>query len=307
MVVYIQPSTFVVESDQNLGHADDRLGLKLLVSALLFLESAHSFTASQTIYYDTVTKWKSAKANSYPLSTTVMIETLITIIVQVLDVFKDLLEITAADKLQSFFSLRIYRLSGRFTISIACFSLAFLRFLGGTVVTAEIYKDVPNNPNGIGYVLQWGWLITASLALGVAADVLIAISMLYYLRKLASPTNLKSTTQIINRLVRWSLQTGLITSVGSITVIISFQAMGNMVWFGLYVILAKLYSNSLLVSLNARPRKRRVQDLENWLSTGMKFEHTPNPISISIQITRPDGTVDQRPPITLRSSENDAV
>ena len=46
------------------------------------LESFHSFTAAMAIYYDTVTKWEVAEANSYPISTNVLLETLITVLVQ---------------------------------------------------------------------------------------------------------------------------------------------------------------------------------------------------------------------------------
>lgn len=48
-----------------------------------FLETCHSFTASQTIYSDTVTHWMTEQPNSYPLSTTVLLETLVTLTVHV--------------------------------------------------------------------------------------------------------------------------------------------------------------------------------------------------------------------------------
>ncbi|KDR71100.1 hypothetical protein GALMADRAFT_804846 [Galerina marginata CBS 339.88] len=291
----IQPSQFLVESNGNLGavevatflslilygvslsqgytyfrrSGDDRLSLKLMVSFLLCLETFHSFTAAMVIYYDTVTRWKTAEANSYPLSTNVVLETLITLVVQ------------------CFFSLRVYRLSGRLSVSIACFALALLRFIGGVSISVENFLDVPNSPNGIGLVVRFSWLITSALACGGAADVLIAIFMTYYLRKFASPANLDSTTEIINRLVRFALQTGLITSMTSLAVIGCFQAMPNMIWFSLYILLAKLYSNSLLVSLNARPRKKVVFDIEKTYPSELVFESPgySGPISISFQVS----------------------
>ncbi|KAF8952389.1 hypothetical protein BDZ97DRAFT_1768534 [Flammula alnicola] len=198
MVAVSESSPFFVQSNGNLGAVEiatflglvlfgvslsqgytyfqrsggDRLSLKIFVSILLLMEAFHSFTASHTIYYDTVTRYKNAEINSYSLSANAATETLITVLVQ------------------CFFSHRIYRLSeGNLLISIACFSLAIIRFLVGLAVSAE-----------------FNWLITTTLAVGGAADILIAASMLFYLRKLASPTNLKSTTAVINRLVRWSLR-----------------------------------------------------------------------------------------------------
>ncbi|KAF8166834.1 hypothetical protein BJ912DRAFT_1048826 [Pholiota molesta] len=173
--------------------SEDSRRMKFLVGTILFLEASHSFTASQTIYYDTVTRFTTAQPNSYPLSTTVLLETFITVIVQ------------------CFFSYRIFRLSENVFITATCLSLSFLRFVGGLALTIESFIDVPNNPNGILFVQRLSWLITSALAVGGAADVLIAAAMLVYLRRFGSPTNLKSTTMVINRLVRWSLQTRLLT------------------------------------------------------------------------------------------------
>jgi hypothetical protein len=47
------------------------------------MESFHSFTASHTIYYDTVTRWNRAEINSYSLSANAATETLVTFLVQV--------------------------------------------------------------------------------------------------------------------------------------------------------------------------------------------------------------------------------
>jgi len=254
------------------------------------LESFHSFTAARVIYYDTVTRWKTAEANSYPLSTNVVLETLITLLVQ------------------CFFSSRVYRLSGRLSIGIACFTLALLRFIGGVAISVENFMDVPNTPNGIGLVVRFSWLITSALACGGAADVLIAIFMTYYLRKLASPMNLNSTTEIINRLVRFALQTGLITSMASVAVIICFQAMPNMVWFSLYILLAKLYSNSLLVSLNARPRKTDVSDGAKTHPSELVFGlGYSGPISISFQVSRMGDVSEWVLPLSQKSVGSEEV
>ncbi|KAF9478462.1 hypothetical protein BDN70DRAFT_921917 [Pholiota conissans] len=286
----IDPSKFVVQSDSVLGavevstfiglvlygisvsqgysyfrtRKDDRLSLKLLVVAILFLETCHSFTACMAIYYDTVTRFRDPEANSYPISTNVLFETLITFVVQM------------------YFSYRIYRLSAEnLLIGLGCLTFVVLRCTSGFVLAIECYLDVPNNPNGISLVVHFSWLITSGLAAGGAADVLIAFFMIYYLLKLASPFNTDSTTNFINRLIRWTLQTGLITSLTSVSTIICFQAMKNMVWFGLYIILAKIYSNSLLVSLNARPFKTAQRHHTGKTLTTLQFAVGPGPISLN--------------------------
>ncbi|KAF4615953.1 hypothetical protein D9613_011258 [Agrocybe pediades] len=310
----INPADFFVQADANLGAVEvatflslilygvslsqgytyfrrfegDRFRLKFMVSMLLCLETFHSFTAGMAIYYDTVTRWKTAEANSYPISTNVVLETLITLLVQ------------------CFFCFRIYRLSGRFSVSILCFVLALVRFIGGVAMSVENYKDVPNKPNnGVATVARFSWMITAALACGSGADILIAISMIYYLRKMASPANLQSTTDILNRLIRFALQTGLITSMTSLAVIACFQAMSNMIWFGLYIILAKLYSNSLLVSLNARPATEIPSTLPKNLASELIFHAGAAPVSVfSIQMSRQDHTSDWTRSLSSPSKEN---
>lgn len=93
---------------------------------------------------------------------------------------------------QMFFCSRILRLSQRYRMASLCCILSFLRFLGGFYLTVQCYLDVPNTPNGVTFVARFSWLITSALAVGAAADVLIAVSMSYYLRLLLSPTNKKS-------------------------------------------------------------------------------------------------------------------
>jgi len=185
---------------------------------------------------------------------------------------------------QGFFCHRVYRLSQKLPLTIICVILSILRFIGGIALSVESLLDVPKTPNG-DFVYTFSWLITAALAVGAAADVVIAASLVYYLRKMTSPSNLMSTTAFLNRVMRWTLQTGLITSMTSVTVIICFQTMSNMVWFGLYVILAKLYSISLLVSLNTRCHSGMHDASEEFIKSSLEFQH-PAPISISFQTAR---------------------
>ncbi|KAF9558184.1 hypothetical protein CPC08DRAFT_709814 [Agrocybe pediades] len=289
----ISPSAFVLQSNEDLGAVqvttfislvmfgvllsqgyiyfsrnEDRPSLQYMVGFLLFMEACHSFTSSQVIYYDTVTRYLTTQPNSYPLTTSAVIENIITALVQ------------------SFFCYRIYRLSeGCILLTVACLTLILLRLVGGMTLAVYSFIDVSTTPNGIVFVVKLSWLITSSLACGAAADVLIAALMLYYLRQLDSPHNHTPTTQIINRLIRFSLQTGLLTSMASVTVIICFQAMQNMIWFSFYVLLAKVYSNSLLASLNARPQMRRQVVVTPAISTLLAFEAAP-PISVSFRTTQ---------------------
>ncbi|KAF8169232.1 hypothetical protein BJ912DRAFT_184445 [Pholiota molesta] len=290
---HIKNHTFILQSPPNLGALEvttflsfilygislsqgyayfqrsgrDRLSLKGSVSLLLLLDTFHSFTTGHAIYFDTITKWDSAEPNSIPLSITVLVESIITFLVQ------------------CFFVHRIYRLSGRLLVSILslCLSLTILRLISAMLLSVESILDVFRTPNGV-FVQTFQWLIATGLALGAVTDLLIAGFMIYYLRKFLSPNNLQSTTEILNRLLRGSLQTGLLTSMTSASIIICFHFMSNMIWYGLYVILAKLYALSLLASLNGRNHTK--EDI--GVISSLQFENVPERITVaSLQNSRP--------------------
>ncbi|KAJ7617856.1 hypothetical protein FB45DRAFT_215511 [Roridomyces roridus] len=210
-----------------------------------FLEVFHSIASCQAIYYFTIVlagvPELEKPANSYALSITPVFETLITALVQ------------------GFFTYRIRILSGRIHLSAFCWGLGLLRFIGGMAMSAEALLDVPREPDY--FVLQdtYGWLITCALNIGAVLDVVICVAMCKYLKRMYSAYNFPRSDKLIDRLVSWTIQTGFITSMTSVAVVISFQTMKhNFVWFALYTFLAKLYTNSLLVSLNSRPAHREI-------------------------------------------------
>ncbi|KAF8209998.1 hypothetical protein K438DRAFT_1929758 [Mycena galopus ATCC 62051] len=245
----------------------DRTGLKLLVGSLLFFELCHSVASCHAIYYFTVIlagiPELQKSANNYSLSLIPVFETIITAIVQ------------------GFFAYRIRLLSGRLHISLICWGLCVVRFVGGMAMASESFLDIPREPDY--FVLQetYGWLISSALFVGAILDVLIAVSLCFYIQKLYTPYNLPRGEELIRRLIAWTIETGLITSLGSVAVVIAFQTMKfNFIWLALYTLLAKLYSNSLLVSLNARSQRRITARAPSPMPT------RPSSSNITIQISR---------------------
>ncbi|KAJ6482288.1 hypothetical protein C8R47DRAFT_1133562 [Mycena vitilis] len=224
----------------------DRPGLRILVGSVLIFELGHSISSCHAIYYFTVIlagiPELEKPANSYSLSMLAVFETLITALVQV----------------QAFFAYRICILSGRIYISLICWALCLLRLAGGMAMATEAFIDIPLEPDYFHFQDIYGWVITSALNVGVVLDVLITLSLCVYIRQLYTPyTSYRRSEQLIHRLIVWTIQTGLITSLTSIAVVVAFQTMKhNFIWLALYTFLAKLYSNSLLVSLNSRPEHR---------------------------------------------------
>ncbi|KAJ7277439.1 hypothetical protein C8J57DRAFT_185400 [Mycena rebaudengoi] len=223
----------------------DQAGLKVLVGFVLIFELCHTIAAAHSIYYFTIVTAGLPElekpANTYSLSITPIFETLITALVQ------------------GFFAYRIRLLSGRVSISVVCWILCVLRFVGGMGVAAEGILDVPIQPNYFHLQDQYGWVITSALTVGAVLDILITVSMCVYIRRLYTPYTLPKGEELIHGLISWTIQTGLITSLTSVAVVITFLTMKhNFIWLALYTFLAKLYSNSLLVSLNSRPSNRAI-------------------------------------------------
>ncbi|CAA7263560.1 unnamed protein product [Cyclocybe aegerita] len=223
----------------------DRWGYKTLVGAVWLLEIGHTIAVSYEVYRATITLYgKPQLLLTFPaLSSGIAIAGAITTLVQ------------------CFFALRLFRVLPKpyAYIGIFCMSLSSIRFVGSVylsyrAVTSKSVQDYRENNS---------WLVTTLLSTGASIDVIIAVSMLYYLSKKRSQAFERIAT-VIDRLIAYTVRTGLLTSVAAVVLLICYQAMpNNLVWLALYTSLAKLYSNSLLASLNSR------QELREASSTSM--------------------------------------
>lgn len=105
-----------------------------------FLETFHTFVAAYAVYLATVTHWSSERANSYPIAITVLLEGIITTMVQVCFNQVAIVRSTPSKmrfSMQSFFIFRIHRLSGR-TLAPAFFLLLTVARFGGLMATSVL-------------------------------------------------------------------------------------------------------------------------------------------------------------------------
>jgi hypothetical protein len=155
-------------------------------------------------------------------------------------------------------------------------------------VAVEGFIDVPLEPDYFHLQDTYGWVITSALFVGAALDILITVSLCFYIRMLYTSYNLPRSEEVIHRLITWTIQTGLLTGITSVAVAIAFQTMKhNFIWLALYTFLAKFYSNSLLVSLNARPQHReiiRAPSPKSWDAS--PYSTRPSTPNMTIQVTR---------------------
>ncbi|KAF7364186.1 hypothetical protein MSAN_01077900 [Mycena sanguinolenta] len=110
---------------------------------------------------------------------------------------------------------------------------------------------------------------SVGLAFAATTDLLIAISLVVYLRR--SRTGIKSTDSTLNSLVLYAMNTGLLTA---------FLVMpNNLIHLGFNFIAGKLYTNSLLATLNFRNTVRTkngngVVDVSNTMSLSALESHS---------------------------------
>lgn len=147
-----------------------------------------------------------------------------------------------------------------------CFALRVWRFSGNNrFVTATLLILVfVSFGFAVGYSVQ-GFLLpsidqlpslktSASLALGTGAltDILTAASLCFYLRRYRTGVNKKSDS-LVNSLMIYAVNSGIITSMASLSTLVTYDLMSNnFIFMGIYFVLSKFYAVSLMATLNTR-------------------------------------------------------
>ncbi|KAF8186291.1 hypothetical protein BJ912DRAFT_469028 [Pholiota molesta] len=207
---------------------------KALVASVWLLEIGHTMGVSYEMYQDTIVLYGEPQhlTKFRALGSTTVIGGVITLLVQ------------------GFFAIRLFQVLPKpySSIGILCVLLSLVRCAAAVYLTIQALTFA----NVTEYRDRMGWLITTLLVVGAAVDVIIAGSMLYYLAKKRNQ-GLQRIATIIDRLIAYTIRTGLLTSVAAVAMLICFQTMpNNFIWLAIYTFLAKLYSNCLLSSLNSR-------------------------------------------------------
>ncbi|KAJ7512936.1 hypothetical protein B0H11DRAFT_13361 [Mycena galericulata] len=220
--------------------------LKSTVALVWLLELGHTISAWHAVYSQTVTFYgQPSHILSPPHSEemTILFAALIYTVVQF------------------FFANRVRILSGQWYIMVLACLLGSMRLVAHIGIVAMLLHY-----SRVSIVLQWRWLVTTSLSLDLAVDLLITASLCHCLWNLRSCES-KRTRTMVDTLILWSLESTILTSAASIMQIILFMTRTDLVWTTFFVIQAKLFSNSMLASLNGRARFRvfdkPVSDLAN--------------------------------------------
>ncbi|KAJ6595583.1 hypothetical protein DFH09DRAFT_1135043 [Mycena vulgaris] len=216
---------------------DDPRRIRWLVLFVWFCELVHAVCIGHTLYATTITGYghpESLARTPASLATAILFSGII------------------GASVQGFFANRIYRFTNSLYIPCVCWTLSLLRL---TFTTASFIFALQMDTLAK-YEAQWGWLLSALLVLSSVVDLIIAATLVYHLYKQRSSAY-RGTVAVMDKLIRWTIETGVVTSAGGIVTLITFLTLKNtFVWMGCFAALASLFSNSLLASLNARASLR---------------------------------------------------
>ncbi|KAL4253767.1 hypothetical protein ABKN59_003007 [Abortiporus biennis] len=147
---------------------------------------------------------------------------------------------------RTIFIYRIWRLSRSLSLAVGLMIMNFVCGAFGLVMTAKIHQlgSFEKLP-GI------EWLIYCVFGSIAFTDTSIAASLCIILWRMQ--TGFTKTNTQLQKLMKYSIHTGALTSLIAVIALISYGSMPhNFVYIGVYTTLPKFYFNALLATLNAR-------------------------------------------------------
>ncbi|EIM89378.1 uncharacterized protein STEHIDRAFT_120022 [Stereum hirsutum FP-91666 SS1] len=216
---------------------NDRLAFKLMVASLMSLDAFHEALIIIYFYHYAITNFGDYDALQQS-TWYVLIEVPITILMGTM--------------IQLFFAWRIYHLSKKNLVIPLVVAILAIAALPPSVlfVTTVWGKELL-----AATVLGKKWTISI-ISLELTGDVIIMCSMMYYLQKTKS--TFTGTNKILTRMITYSLNTCLLTTVFASLALITFLTLpSNLVYSPFFFILARLYPCSFISTLNSRDGLRQ--------------------------------------------------
>lgn len=157
-----------------------------------------------------------------------------------------LITVLISTPVQFFIAWRIKIISGSMLMPLVIVFFGTCAFIGGVSLTVSVtfIREWARFKQFEGAVITW-------LASSAAADLFITVALSWSLFR--RKTGIKTTDDKIAKIIRLTVQTGLVTAVFALADVLIFLSVPhttlNFIWD---LALSKLYTNSLLSTLNAR-------------------------------------------------------
>ncbi|KAJ7196432.1 hypothetical protein GGX14DRAFT_700577 [Mycena pura] len=160
---------------------------------------------------------------------------------------------------QGFFALRIYVLSKKLYIPCACWVLSFFRCIGTTMVFITAVRT--DTGTFAAYLAHWQWLVTSIWVISATNDLLIAVTLAFLLFRKRGNAHPR-TIQLVNKMIAYTIETGMVTCAATFLTLVFFYAINqSFIFLAVFVVGTRLYSNSLLATLNSRIVLRELNEV----------------------------------------------
>ncbi|KAJ7512714.1 hypothetical protein B0H11DRAFT_1947031 [Mycena galericulata] len=242
--------------------------LKLLVAFVWFCELAHVICFGHTIYVMTISDFGQPERLAYPP------ETLFVAVI---------FSCVISASVQGFFAFRIYRFSERLYIPCLSWILTVVR----SVCSLIIFVAGLRMSTFPVFAAQMSRLLVTTWTVSAINDLLIAISLVYFLYRQRTSANLTRTVAVIDKLIAWTIETGVLTStIGIATLILFLKQPDNYAWLACFAVGARLFANSLLANLNSRTSLRGQDRTIGLLSTRDVMPQFESPITVEVELSK---------------------
>ncbi|KAJ6516242.1 hypothetical protein C8R45DRAFT_1142012 [Mycena sanguinolenta] len=249
----------------------DHWYIKALVGLVFVCDSVHQALISHTVYWYVITNYSRPEALSnlvwsILVSVSAVDRFFVDTRAQLEVLFNGLIGLVV----QSFLTMRVWRLSNRnkcltaITVYRSYSAVIDNDIAKASLVLAEFGCSVAFTIQSMQLhtweeLAQLKGLSMSVNVLGAAADFLIALILVFYLRR--SRTGFKKSDTMITKLIMFTVSTGLLTSICALASLVSILVWGQtLIYVAFYFSLGRLYFNSVLATLNARKDIRAMTD-----------------------------------------------
>ncbi|OSD07843.1 hypothetical protein PYCCODRAFT_1430041 [Trametes coccinea BRFM310] len=210
----------------------DLLFMRVIVVATLILETVHTALCMHTCYYYLVVNYFNPAALLDGVWS-IRLMPLLTALVCLVS--------------ECFYVRRVYILGARYRAVVVICPVLILVFVGfAAAATAEAFI----RPTFKDYN-KFEWLDSAAFGAVVLLDVLLTGTLIITLNK--SRTGFKRTDSMIDLLIVYTINTGLLTGLfGVLSLIFALTSPNNLIYSALNLVATKTYATSLLAVLNSR-------------------------------------------------------
>ncbi|KAG2342799.1 hypothetical protein BDR05DRAFT_990090 [Suillus weaverae] len=215
---------------------NDSLVLKATVSAVILIQLVHCVCIISTLWTMTVSTYGDpSQLRVLPLAADLAIP----------------LSAFTAFIVQSFYAFRLWKLTRNVFLPILCEIISVIAQISTLMILPNAFSMTDLTIFEDNQVLQ----IALALIARAVCDVITTTGMVWGLKRNRrfDIGHMTTTTTMIDRLIYWTVETGLATSLMAVTVAALFLALKqNFVWFGVWLMWPNVVGNSLLASLNRR-------------------------------------------------------